>query len=417
MTADTIFALSSGAAPTAIAVVRISGSNALYSAKSLTNKHLVARHATLAKLVHNGAELDTAIVLIFPGPASATGEDVAELHLHGGRATVAAVLDALAQQPGLRPAEPGEFTRRAFANGRMDLNEAEGLADLLAAETEAQRRAAMAMAGGTLTKMVAGWRQRVLDAAAQIEAAIDYDGEDEVLPWPTRAADLATLAAQIEATLSAPPAERLRDGLRVVIAGPPNAGKSTLFNALAGREAAIVTPHAGTTRDVIEAPVRLGDVALLLTDTAGLHEASEDLIEIEGMRRAETVMAVADIVLWLGDGGGPEGAIKVAAKADLGASAEGLRLSARTGEGMDGLRDLLTAKARAGQREDELALNQRQRAALSETATYVRGAASAELLFAAEDLRLARMALDRLQGRSGVDDMLDALFGRFCLGK
>ena len=414
---DTIFALSSGAPPAAIAIVRISGPNAIDAINSLTNKDILPRQATLAKLRHADQLLDQAIVLTFPAPASATGEDMAELHLHGGRATVAAVLEALASLPGLRPAEPGEFTRRAFANGRMDLNEAEGLADLLAAETEAQRRAAMAMAGGALTRMIADWRQAVLDAAAQIEAAVDYDGEDEVLPWPAREADLTALAARIDQALTAPPAERLRDGLRVVIAGPPNAGKSTLLNALAERDAAIVTPQAGTTRDIIEAPVRLGDVALLLTDTAGLHDASDDAIEVEGMRRARDAMAAADVILWLGENDGPAGAVRIAPKADLGRGANGLRLSTKTGEGMAQLRDLLIAKAREGQREDGLTLNQRQRSALTDVATHLRAAACADLLFAAEELRLARMALDRLQGRSGVEDMLDALFGRFCLGK
>lgn len=414
---DTIFALSSGAPPAAIAVVRISGPEAISAAKSLTNKSFVPRHATLAVLHDGAAELDTALVLTFPAPHSTTGEDIAELHLHGGRATIIAVLDALAAQPGLRPAEAGEFTRRAFANGRMDLNEAEGLADLLVAETEAQRRAAMAMAGGTLTRMIAGWRNQIIDAAARLEAAIDYDGEDDVLPWASREADLNTLAADIEITLAAPPAERLRDGLRVVIAGPPNAGKSTLFNALAGRAAAIVTDQAGTTRDIIEAPVRLDDAALLLTDTAGLHDASDDHIEIEGMRRAEAAMAAADMVLWLGDGPGPSGATKIAAKADLGRHQDGLPVSAHSRQGLAQLRALLIAKAREGQREDGLTLNLRQRTALVEIAAVVRAAAIAELLAAAEELRLARMALDRLQGRSGVEDMLDALFSRFCLGK
>lgn len=414
---DTIFALSSGAPPAAIAVVRISGPAAIDAAKSLAKKDFVPRHATLVALEDDGAELDSALVLTFPAPASATGEDLAELHLHGGRATVAAVLDALAKRPGLRPAEPGEFTRRAFANGRMDLNEAEGLADLLAAETEAQRRVAMAMAGGTLTRMIAGWRSQIIDAAARLEAAIDYDGEDDVLPWASRAADLTALAADIDAALTAPPAERLRDGLRVVIAGPPNAGKSTLFNALAGRDAAIVTDQAGTTRDIIEAPVRLGDVALLLTDTAGLHDATSDRIEIEGMRRAAEAIEAADVVLWLGVGAGPAGATKLAAKADLGKADGGLPVSVHSGEGMADLRALLTAKAREGQRDDGLALNQRQRAALIDITRQLRAATVDNLLAAAEELRLARMALDRLQGRSGVEDMLDALFSRFCLGK
>jgi tRNA modification GTPase len=414
---DTIFALSSGQPPAAIAVIRISGPDAISSVKSLTNKNFVSRVATLAQLAHGNEILDTALVLTFPAPHSATGEDVAELHLHGGRATVAAVLGALAQIPGLRPAEPGEFTRRAFANGRMDLNEAEGLADLLAAETESQRRAAMAMAGGTLTRMIAGWRVRVIEAAARLEAAIDYDGEDDVLPWPKREGEMNALAAEIDAALTAPPAERWRDGLRVVIAGPPNAGKSTLLNALAGREAAIVMDQAGTTRDIIEVPVRLGDAAILLIDTAGLHDASDDSIEVEGMRRAREAIASADLLLWLGSDDAPPDAVRIAAKSDLGAAQTGLPLSIHTGEGLDSLRTLIVARAAQGQREDGLTLNLRQRAALHDVSAYLRAASAAPLLAAAEELRLARMALDRLQGRSGVDDMLDALFARFCLGK
>ncbi|MEA3064540.1 MAG: tRNA modification GTPase, partial [Sphingomonadales bacterium] len=299
---DTIFALSSGSPPAAIAVVRVSGPRASAALAALAGSLPEPRVATLAGLRWRGKRLDRALVLRFPGPDSVTGEDVAELHLHGGRAVVAAVLEALAGLDGLRSAEPGEFTRRAFENGRIDLAEAEGLADLLAAETQSQRRTALAAAGGALSRQVEAWRQRLLALAAALEAALDFSDEGEVgEAWPPGWGDgLAALAAEIAEMLARPPAERLQDGLRVVIAGPPNAGKSSLLNALAQRDAAITSAVPGTTRDLVEAPTAIGGTPFLLIDTAGLRD-SDDEVESLGVTRARSSLEAADLILWLGD--------------------------------------------------------------------------------------------------------------------
>lgn len=418
---DTIFALSSGAPPAGVAVMRISGPGARAALETLAGKAPSARRATLRTLRWQGDVLDRALVLFFPGPASATGEDVAELHLHGGRAIVTAVRRALAAMPGLREAQPGEFTRRAFENGRIDLAEAEGLADLVEAETEAQRRSALALAGGALSRQVETWRQRVLALSAQVEAALDFADEDDVGdPLAGFESARVELHAEIEAWLARPSAERLKEGVRVVIAGPPNAGKSSLFNALIGRDAAIVTPAPGTTRDLIEAPVAIGGVAFLLIDTAGLRETG-DVIEAMGVDRARRSADVADILLWLGPPASmPEGAVLVHPKADIAplGSAAGIAVSSVTGEGLAALAALLTA--RASQHlvlEGEVALNERHRAAIVEVRGLLSDAGSADPLIAAESLRLARAALDRITGRAGVEDMLDTLFGRFCIGK
>jgi len=418
---DTIFALSSGAPPAAIAVVRISGPGADPALRALAGALPRPRAARLATLRDRGEVLDRAIVIRFPGPASATGEDVAELHLHGGRSVVAAVLAALAAMPGLRSAEPGEFTRRAFENGRIDLAEAEGLADLLAAETQSQRRAALALAGGALSRQVETWQAAILAASARIEAVLDYGDDDDVaIASPPH---LPPLIDELRAFLRRPPAERLRDGVRVVIAGPPNAGKSSLLNALVGREAAITSAVAGTTRDLVEAPVSLGGVPLLLIDTAGLRESGE-AIEALGVERARASLAAADLILWLGDPGEcPDRGrcILVGAKADLGAihPLADVAISSTTGLGLDSLADLLVKRARGLlPAEGEVAINARHRAALAECAEWLEEAAgSGDLLIVAEALRQALRALDRVTGRAGVEDMLDDLFGRFCLGK
>ena len=423
---DTIYALSSGSPPVAIAVVRISGPTAGAAMEALAGRLPAPRHAILGTLRDpaSGELLDRALLLWFPGPGSSTGEDLAELHLHGGRSVVAAVLGALGRVPGLRAADPGEFTRRAFQNGRIDLAEAEGLADLLAAETEAQRRAALMLAGGALSRMVEEWQKRLLALSAQLEAVLDFSDEgdiEEQLPegW---AGALASLANEIANMLARPPAERLRDGIRVVIAGPPNAGKSTLLNALAGREAAITSAIAGTTRDLVEAPTALGGVPFLLIDTAGLRE-SEDEIEALGVARARQSLAAADLVLWLGE---PDdcpavGAILVQPKADLTSESRrsDIRVSAKTGAGKDGLVRLLIERSKALlPAEGEVALNARHSAALRECLSSLEAAAAASNpLIASEELRLARGSLDRLTGRAGVEDMLDALFGSFCIGK
>lgn len=421
---DTIFALSSGSPPAALAVVRISGPRADAALEALAGKLPPPRMATLAALRWRGEPLDRALVLRFPGPASATGEDVAELHLHGGRAVVAAVLDALAGQEGLRPAEPGEFTRRAFENGRIDLAEAEGLADLLSAETQSQRRAALALAGGALSRKVEAWRQRLLALAASLEAALDFSDEGEVGEcWPPGwAEDVETLAAEMEALIQRPPAERLRDGIRVVIAGPPNAGKSSLLNLLTDRDAAITAATPGTTRDVIEAPTAIAGFPFLLVDTAGLRD-SPDEIEAIGVQRARASLASADLVLWLGEpADAPERSrtLLVQSKCDLSGPARDsdVRVSALTGEGLGDLVGAMATRARSllpG--EGELAVNARQRQSIAAAARHLRDSDSHDMLITAEGLRQARIELDRVTGRAGVEDMLDMLFARFCIGK
>ena len=420
---DTIYALSSGAPPAAIAIVRVSGEQADAGLRALTGKLPEPRRAALVTVRSEGEVLDRAIALRFPGPNSASGEDLVELHLHGGRAVVASVLRALSGIAGLREAQPGEFTRRAFENGRIDLAEAEGLADLLAAETQAQRRAAQLLAGGALSRNVEGWRGAILALAAELEAALDFGDEgdvgEELSPgWHHR---LRALEADLGEALARPPAERLRDGVRVVIAGPPNAGKSSLLNALAGREAAITSDIAGTTRDVVEAPTAIGGVAFVLTDTAGLRH-SDDAVEAIGVERARQMMSAADILVWLGAReDAPAGALIVHAKADLGRVPPdtGLAVSALTGAGIDGLVRALTERSRLlVPREGEVALNARHRGLLREVLDSLNEASvAADLLIAAEALRGARFALDRITGRAGVEDMLDALFGRFCVGK
>lgn len=422
---DTIYAVSSGAPPAAIAVVRISGPAADRALEALAGILPEARRATLATLRSGGETLDRALLLRFPGPASATGDDVAELHIHGGRAVIAAVGDALRQVDGLREAEPGEFTRRAFLNGRIDLAEAEGLGDLLAAETEAQRRAAVALAGGALSREVAGWQERILGLAAEVEAALDFSDEGdagEVLPlsWQAR---LGEVVGELDALLRRPPAERLRDGIRVAIAGPPNAGKSSLLNALAGREAAITSEIAGTTRDLVEVPTALAGLPFLLTDTAGLRE-SDDPVESIGIARAQAALEAADLILWLGPpDAAPEGGrtIRVHAKADLAPRhpLADIAVSVVTGGGVAELTEVLLERGRRLLPvPGEVAINRRHRALLSECRNLLVEAAAAEdPLLAAEALRQARLALDAVTGRAGVEDMLGTLFGRFCIGK
>ncbi len=422
--ADTIYALSSGAPPAAIAVVRISGPHADAALSCLAGTLPPPREARLAALRCKGELLDRALILRFPGPNSATGEDVAELHLHGGRSVVAAVEKTLAAMDGLRAAEPGEFTRRAFENGRIDLAEAEGLADLLQAETESQRRAALALAGGALSRQVESWRQQVLLLAAQVEAVLDSGDEVDVPELPGRfGEDVAALADDMRSWLARPPAERLRDGIRVVVAGPPNSGKSTLINSLSGRDVAITSDIPGTTRDLIEAPTALAGTPFLLVDTAGLRE-SVDRIESIGVARAEASLAAADVVLWLGT---PESApdrsraILVQSKVDL-ADRDiryDLSVSALSGEGMADLVEAIVTRGRALlPAESEVALHQRHRERLGQAVESLQEMArSPDPLVQAELLRGARASLDRITGRAGVEDVLDLLFGRFCIGK
>ncbi len=429
---DTIFALSSGALPAGIAVIRISGPEAFAAVATLAGGVPLPRRASLRTLRRDGEPLDRALVLVFPGPATATGEDLAELHLHGGRAVVRAVEATLAAIPGLRGAEPGEFTRRALAHGRIDLTEAEGLGDLLAAETEMQRRTALRAAEGGVRARIENWAARALRFSALVEAVLDHGDEDDVAGEGDVLAavqrDAVGLAAEIEAVTAQPPVERIRDGIRIVLAGQPNAGKSTLLNALAGREAAIVSPLAGTTRDRIEVPVMRDGIAYLLTDTAGLHAAPADIVEEIGMARARSAIETADLVLWLDDAPLPAelaGAshLLIHPRADAPgreAGVEGrLSVSARTGQGFEALWDAIAAIA-AGllPPSDSVALNIRQRVLAEQAAAALRGAAAQDdLLLVAEELRSALRAFHRITGAADVEAMLDALFGRFCIGK
>jgi tRNA modification GTPase len=423
---DTIFAVSSGRPPAAIAVIRVSGPRAFASVQALAGPLPSPRTASLRTLLRNGAVLDQALVLIFPGPRSATGEDLAELHCHGGRAVIAAAEAALSEQPELRRAEPGEFTRRALANGRIDLMEAEGLADLLEAETEAQRIAAVVAAEGQLSARTRAWLDRVVMLSAQVEAMLDYADEDDVAKDEGALAavrdDMATLAADIQVALKAPSVERLRDGVRVVIAGPPNAGKSTLLNLLAAREAAIVSPIAGTTRDRIEAPVLRGGVAMLLVDTAGVTE-TDDPIEAIGVERARSAIDDADVLLWLGDDPPPRpDAIWVHARCDqLGReiAPEGRELAVSAHDGASVLRlwSLLQTRAAAlvSVSDGVPAMREHQRQTCRDVVDAL--ILESDPLIVAEALREARGSLSRLLGLDATEIMLDALFSRFCVGK
>jgi tRNA modification GTPase len=427
MPAETIFALSSGSPPAAISIIRVSGPASHWAGELLAETLPPTREAAVRELrrPNDGELLDEALVLRFDGPASATGEDAVELHCHGGRAVVEAVLGALEEIDGLRPALPGEFTRRAFENGRIDLTEAEGLADLIEAETESQRRAALMMAEGGLSKQIGTWQQRLLELSARAEAAIDYVDEESVDANPELCRDCGALANELGRWLQRPRAEPLHEGVRAIIAGPPNAGKSSLLNAIAGTERAIVTDVPGTTRDHIEVPLSLSGVPVRLTDTAGLRESGE-LVERIGVERARTLIDLADVLVWLGE---PEEApdhphlIQVHARADLADRRRppngAMAVSSTTGQGLAELVAAIVDEARSLlPAEGELAFNRRQANCVSYAFDALQEAARArDLVILAESLRSARGAFDQLTGRAGVEDLLDSLFGRFCLGK
>jgi tRNA modification GTPase len=421
----TIYALSSGRPPAAIAVVRVSGPAARVAGIALAGTLPRPRYAALRRLRDaEGATLDQALVLFFPGPDTATGEDLLEFHLHGGRAVVAAVERALSNQPGLSLAEPGEFTRQSLINGRLDLAQTEGLADLLEAETELQRRAALTVADGTVSRHVEGWLDQVSAIAARIEAELDFGDEGDVSDaavFDARCA-LRPLLDDIANMLSRPPVERLRDGTNVVIAGPRNAGKSSLFNALLGRDAAIVTDIAGTTRDVLEAQVIREGLPFRLVDTAGLTDETADPIEAIGILKARDLLALADVILWLGDPAeAPGAAITVAARADerdrapLGAD---VSTSIHDFASIDRLWDLLTRHARSSLDPADLPLlRKRQRSIMAQAVVELEEVRGVDLLLDAEHLRIANAHLGSILGRDATEAMLDALFGRFCLGK
>jgi tRNA modification GTPase len=426
VTSETIYALSSGRSPAAVSVIRISGPRAHEAGERIAGALPPARTAAVRALrdARSGELLDEALVLRFDAPASATGEDIVELHCHGGRAVVDAVIAALGSAEGLRQAQPGEFTRRSFEHGRIDLTAAEGLADLIEAETESQRKAALALAEGGLRKQVAAWQERLLALSAAAERAIDYDEDDELVD-PRLLRGCNDLADELQEWLGRPRAEALKDGIRVVVAGPPNAGKSSLVNAIAGIEKAIVTDVPGTTRDQIEVPLSLAGVPILLTDTAGLRE-TEDTVEAIGVARAAALVEAADVLLWLGraeEAPVHPRLVLVHSKVDLAERSapppRAIAVSAVTGEGLSellGRVSRLAASLLPG--EDAITLNRRQAREIDDARGQLSAAAAArDVVLLAEHLRAGRAAFDRLTGRAGVEDVLDALFGRFCLGK
>ncbi|WP_093568656.1 tRNA uridine-5-carboxymethylaminomethyl(34) synthesis GTPase MnmE [Methylobacterium sp. 174MFSha1.1] len=433
---DTIFAPATGYGRTAVAVVRISGPQAGSALRALIRAPLpAARRLSLRTLrePETAELLDHALVAWLPGPGTATGEDMVELHLHGGPAVRAAVLRSLGGMPGLVPAEPGAFTRRAFLNGRMDLTAVEGLADLIEAETEAQRRQAVRQLDGALGRAVEGWRTSLLDILAGTEAALDFSDEgdidDEALTASGRDAAARIREAIRSALADSRRGERLRDGFTVVLAGAPNAGKSTLLNALARRDVAIVSAIPGTTRDAIEVRCDLGGLPVLLVDTAGLRN-STDAIEAEGVARSRRRIDQADLVLWLRepDGEAPPSlsvpVLVVATKRDLPGPfvADELPISARTGAGLDRLLGEIERRAETSLGSgDALVTRERQRLALERCLHHldrvVTHGAELPAELVAEDLRLAVRALGEVAGRVGVEEMLDRLFSSFCIGK
>ena len=426
MSADTIFALSSGRPPAGVSIIRVSGPRAHDAGRRLAGSLPKPRNAAVRTLRgSDGGILDDALVLRFDGPASSTGDNVVEFQCHGGRAVVDAVLSALGGIEGLRPAEPGEFARRAFENDRIDLTEAEGLADLIEAETESQRKAALGVAEGGLRRQVEQWQEHALQLSARAEAMIDYAEEEDVGVDPALSRDCATLASELRSWLDRPRIEPLKDGVRVVVAGSPNAGKSSLINAIAGQERAIVTDVPGTTRDHIEVPLALDGIPILLTDTAGLRE-SDEVVERIGISRARSLVETADVLVWLGEpdqAAGHPRLIRVHARSDQPGRGDAppgsIAVSAVTGEG---LKPLLARVAELSRSllpgEDAIALNRRQASELAEAHGAIEAAAAtSEVVLLAENLRSVRAAFDRLTGRAGVEDLLDTLFGRFCLGK
>jgi tRNA modification GTPase len=435
---DTIYALASGHGRAAIAVLRVTGANVRNIVVSLAGKQPEPRRARLVTFMDpkSGAPLDRGLVLFFPGLASFTGEDCAEFHIHGGPAVIAAMIRALAGFEKTRAAEAGEFTRRAFENGKLDLTEVEGLGDLIAAETEAQRRQALRQAEGGLRHKAEAWRAVLIEASALLEAEIDFADEADVAPVARNklAGMLAPVRADLEAALAVGNAgERLRDGLSIVIAGPPNAGKSRLLNVLARREAAIVSALPGTTRDAVEVHLDIEGVPITLIDTAGLRESQEPIERI-GIERARAKAKAADLVLWLSEASAPAvhefspptKVWPILTKSDLypvPSPPEGaIALSAVTEENLDLLIDRLAGFARAatGGGESALITRERHRKAFAAAVEALRRAEASihgpvELL--AEELRAAMRALEILIGKVDVEDVLGEIFARFCIGK
>jgi tRNA modification GTPase len=445
---DTIFAPATVPGRAALAIVRLSGPSAGDVCRRLTGRAPPAPRRAVLRRLHdpqNGEMLDRGLVLWFPSPASFTGEDVLEFQVHGGRAVIAAVLDALTAMPGLRPAEPGELTRRAFLNGRLDLTAVEGLADLVEAETRAQARQALHQLDGALGRLYGGWRRTLLGALARLEAEIDFAPDEDVPEGlvETVRPIVRRLSAEIATHLADEHrGERLRAGLTVAVVGPPNAGKSTLVNRLAGRDVAIVTPLPGTTRDVLEVHLDLAGYPVTLLDTAGLREAA-DTIEAEGVRRARSRAACADVRLIMFDGAAwpeldaptlaliDEVAVIVVNKCDLTVLSEPIAIAGRaalplscvTGEGIAALLETLRERAARllASGAEPLLTRARHRAALQAAAEalarFTAVPEDTEVALLAEDLRLATRALGRVTGEVAVEEVLDRIFSEFCIGK
>lgn len=437
---DTIVALSSGRLPSGVAVVRISGKQTRFVVETISGKATTPRIATYSSLeTPDGVKIDSGLILFFPTPHSFTGEDVAEFQVHGGKAIVSALLDSLTALPGVRHAEAGEFTRRAFLNGKLDLTETEALADLIAAETEAQRRLAVLNADGAQSRLYGGWRQRLIHARAMIEAELDFADESDV---PGSVADMVwldmdRLLREIRVHAAGfHRAEIIRDGFDVVIVGAPNAGKSSLLNTLAQREAAIVSDEPGTTRDLVELALDLNGVKVRLTDTAGIRDGAGK-VETIGIERAIRRAGAADLVLLLIDSssqGTPIPAVenvrtlRIATKCDI-ASKAGLQgqhvdlsVSALTGEGIPELLNLIGMRGveAVGNSGDILPSRMRHVELLNDAATYLQNALLGEangLELRADDLRLAADRLGRISGSIDVEDLLDVIFSQFCIGK
>lgn len=432
---STIFALASGSGKSAVAIFRLSGRGTAGVLENLCGALPDARTASLRKIRDERGEiLDQGLVLWFPGPSSFTGEDAAELHIHGSRAVIAALYQRLSNVAGCRPAEPGEFTRRAFLNGRMDLTAVEGLADLIDSETEGQRRQALRQLDGPLGRQAELWRRMLLELLAQIEAEIDFSDVDDVDAFDGGRfiQGAQELSQDLKSALQfADRGEKVRSGFVVVLAGPPNAGKSSLLNALTRRDIAIVSAIPGTTRDSIEAHLDIDGLPVTVIDTAGIREARDE-IEQEGVKRALARAAKADLVIWLSAEGAPPDenlgstpVVLVRSKSDLGNVAEGLSVSAKTGAGIEALLGLLAAGAAEASAGGETALvvRERHRRLIAEAATALQRSIDAvsgsrpALELAGEDLRIAASALGRVSGRIDVEDVLGEIFSRFCIGK
>lgn len=440
----TIFSLATVPGRSGVAVVRLSGRGAGPALDRLSGRRPAPRHAAYRTLRHPVSQqvLDRGLVLWFPAPHSFTGDDVVELHLHGGRAVTKAVLEALSAMPGLRSAEPGEFTRRAFDNGKIDLAEAEGLADLIDAETEAQRRHALSSASGALSAVYEGWRQKLIEATALVEASIDFSDEADVgsKAFAKARSLVQALHGELQGFLTdGHRGEILRDGFRVVLAGLPNVGKSSLLNALARREAAIVSEEAGTTRDVIEVHLDLEGYPVVVSDTAGIRQTVVKL-EREGIRRSMAAARTADLVIWLMDGQSADASfpkeladlgertMAVVSKADLlpknrlkALPPDLPAISVKSGQGMDDMIRRIASMAKdgiGGGQNVITSVRQRELVAAAHRAlqTFLTGSAR-EAELRAEDLRTAAMALGRITGRVDVEDVLEQIFKRFCIGK